>query len=205
VPAQTALLRRLGIAPVPGERLVSLFCYPDSPFEALAQALGTEPTLVLLTPGAATQAQPRMQAAAALGLAHPTALRCQTLPWLSQRDYDTLLSACDLNFVRGEDSAARAQWAARPFVWQLYRQDDGAHLHKATAFLDRFTPLLPAPEGIALAQLWRGWNGDGALPPASAWPTAPTWGAACETWCRRLRTQPSLSEQLLAFVAAKRA
>jgi hypothetical protein len=29
-------------------------------------------------------------------------------------DYDRLLWACDLNFVRGEDSWVRAQWAGKP-------------------------------------------------------------------------------------------
>ena len=32
------------------------------------------------------------------------------------------LWACDLNFVRGEDSFVRAQWAAQPFVWHIYPQ-----------------------------------------------------------------------------------
>ena len=42
------------------------------------------------------------------------------VPFLDQDRYDELLWACDLNFVRGEDSFVRAQWAARPFVWHIY-------------------------------------------------------------------------------------
>ena len=42
-------------------------------------------------------------------------LRCLALPWLTQPDFDHLLWACDLNFVRGEDSLrARACGPARP-------------------------------------------------------------------------------------------
>jgi len=41
--------------------------------------------------------------------------------------------ACDVNFVRGEDSFVRAQFAARPLVWQAYPQDEGAHLNKSAA------------------------------------------------------------------------
>ena len=69
----------------------------------------------------------------------PRAARCAShaLPWLPQPDYDHLLWACDLNFVRGEDSFVRAQWAGRPFVWQIYPQHDGAHAAKLDAFLDR--------------------------------------------------------------------
>ncbi|MCK7501685.1 MAG: elongation factor P maturation arginine rhamnosyltransferase EarP [Comamonadaceae bacterium] len=35
------------------------------------------------------------------------------------------------NFVRGEDSFVRAQWAARPLVWQIYPQQDGRPLAQA--------------------------------------------------------------------------
>ena len=67
------------------------------------------------------------------------------LPLLSQPDFDHLLWACDLNFVRGEDSLVRALWAGTPFVWQIYPQDDDAHHAKLAAFLD----WLEAPAGLA--------------------------------------------------------
>ncbi|MGC8159995.1 elongation factor P maturation arginine rhamnosyltransferase EarP, partial [Salmonella enterica] len=41
------------------------------------------------------------------------ALTVRVLPFVAQTDYDRLLWSCDLNFVRGEDSFARAQWAGR--------------------------------------------------------------------------------------------
>ena len=42
---------------------------------------------------------------------------------------------------------ARAIWAGAPFVWQLYVQDDGAHVAKLDAFLDRFLAGAPTPLG----------------------------------------------------------
>ena len=66
------------------------------------------------------------------------------LPALTQIDYDHLLWACDLNFVRGEDSLVRALWAGRPFIWHIYPQDDGAHAAKLEAFLD----WLQAPDSL---------------------------------------------------------
>ena len=60
------------------------------------------------------------------------------IPFLSQDDYDRLLWACDVNFVRGEDSFVRAQWAARPFVWHIYPQAEDAHLRKLDAFVGRY-------------------------------------------------------------------
>ena len=35
---------------------------------------------------------------------------------MPQDDYDHLLWQCDINFVRGEDSFVRAQWAGKPFI-----------------------------------------------------------------------------------------
>ena len=46
-------------------------------------------------------------------------LQLRAMPFVAQDRYDELLWASDLNFVRGEDSFVRAQWAARPLVWQI--------------------------------------------------------------------------------------
>jgi uncharacterized repeat protein (TIGR03837 family) len=65
-------------------------------------------------------------------------LTLQMLPFLSQEDYDYLLWACDINFVRGEDSWVRAIWSGQPFIWQPYWQEGNVHLLKLNAFLDGF-------------------------------------------------------------------
>ncbi|MFP3562266.1 elongation factor P maturation arginine rhamnosyltransferase EarP, partial [Paraburkholderia sp. SIMBA_049] len=52
-----------------------------------------------------------------------------------QADFDRLLWVADVNFVRGEDSFVRAQWARKPFVWHIYPQADDAHLPKLDAAL----------------------------------------------------------------------
>lgn len=65
------------------------------------------------------------------------------LPMLSQKQYDDLLLNSDLNLVRGEDSIVRAILCARPFLWQIYEQDEDTHIIKLNNFFDRFTNLLP--------------------------------------------------------------
>ena len=81
-----------------------------------------------------------------------------------------LLWACDVNFVRGEDSFVRAHWAARPMVWQIYPQDDHAHRVKLDAFLGRYLGdpddgTFPASELVRLfAAFVRAWNGFGNFP-----------------------------------------
>ncbi len=99
--------------------LVMAFGYPDAPWDELKQAFQSHG----LPPGfkQAVFWQPK-------GLE------------LTQDEFDIALQACDLNFVRGEDSFVRAHWAAAsrwqvPFVWQPYRQDDNAHADKLNGWL----------------------------------------------------------------------
>ncbi len=65
-------------------------------------------------------------------------LNLHVLPFLNQADYDQLLTVCDINFVRGEDSWLRAIWAGKPFIWQPYFQDENTHIKKLEAFLALF-------------------------------------------------------------------
>jgi uncharacterized repeat protein (TIGR03837 family) len=195
---RAAWLAGHGWAARPGERVVSLFCYDNPALPALLSTLAEQPTLLLLTPGAA-QAQVRDLR---LQQALPAALRTVDLPWLSQPDYDRLLWAGDLNFVRGEDSFVRAQWAGAPFVWQIYPQHDGAHAAKLDAFLDAcLDNFSPAAEAAAVRALWRGWNG--LAPWTAALPAAENWRLLCLNWRASLAAQPDLTSQLMRFVAER--
>ncbi|MDR7332288.1 elongation factor P maturation arginine rhamnosyltransferase EarP [Roseateles asaccharophilus] len=177
-----AWLAARGWAPEEDERAVSLFAYANGHLPALLAALADQPTLVLACPG---PLQP-------LITARPN-LRTIALPYLAQDDYDRLLWASDLNFVRGEDSFVRAQWAGRPFVWQIYPQhEDDAHHAKLEAFMAR-AALPEAWRGI-----WRGWNGLGALP--SSLTGLEEASAHAPAWRAQLAAQPDLLTQLLGFI-----
>jgi uncharacterized repeat protein (TIGR03837 family) len=203
---RAAWLASQGLALAPDERLVSVFCYPGAPLDRLVASLAADgrPTLIATAPGAATGA-----ARAALALAGHGAdtLRQAALPWLTQAGYDRLLWASDLNFVRGEDSWVRAHWAGRPFVWQAYPQDDGAHGAKIAAFLERaLAGAAPGAAG-AIRDWTAAWNAlDDPAAPLPAW-TPQALDAATEAvraWRARLRSSPDLVARLLAFVAEKR-
>ena len=175
-------------------RIVSLFCYEAPALPDLLDALATEPTLLLAAPGRAA-----VQVEATLGPAlERGALKAVVLPRLSQPDYDRLLWASDLNFVRGEDSFVRAQWAGAPFVWQAYPQADGAHAAKVQAFLARLLDGADAALAAAVRRLFLAWNGlaagDAPLPPAAA------WSALVRGWRDRLEAQSDLATRLSAFV-----
>lgn len=175
-------LAERGWAPQPGERIVSLFAYASTALPALLNALATQPTLLLACPG---PLQPAIK--------ERPDLRVIALPYLTQDDYDRLLWACDLNFVRGEDSFVRAQWAGKPLVWQIYPQDDGAHAVKLAAFI--------AAAGLRApwAAFWRGWNG---LAPLPALPDPDTEQPL--NWRAHLARQPDLVSQLVRFVGLSR-
>ncbi|MEO5794504.1 MAG: elongation factor P maturation arginine rhamnosyltransferase EarP [Rhodoferax sp.] len=182
-----------GVALVAGERVVSLFCYEPPSLGALIEQLaaGPMPTRLLVAAGRPSAAVRR--------LLHEDnqhgALAVTFLPHLSQHDFDHLLWASDLNFVRGEDSLVRALWARRPLVWQAYPQHDGAHAAKLEAWLR----WLEAP--ATLARWHRIWNGseDADLPVLE--PAA--WQPCAQAACARLLAQPDLAMQLLRFVAGK--
>jgi len=197
-----AWLARRGLGRRDGERCVSLFCYRNAALESLLDALSAEPTLLLLTPGPASE-----QALVQLGPGLQRGrLRAALLPALTQDDFDRLLWSCDLNLVRGEDSLVRAIWAGAPFVWQAYVQDDAAHSAKLAAFVDRF--LVDAPAGLAasLRRVFAAWNG--LAGPATMrgidWPDADAWAGHCRHWRDRLAARPDLGTELLGFVASKR-
>jgi len=181
----------LGVRPQPGERCVSVFAYADAPFEALFDRLDDRPTLLLLAAGASQQ--PAQQA---MGRHPRRHLRAHALPWLTQRDYDRLLRACDLNFARGEDSIVRAMWAGAPFVWHIYRQADQAHARKLEALLDRMGA------DPSVRSLWRAWNGLAEWP--AALPDAQAWRGECLQWRAGLLEQGDLTSQLLRFATSKR-
>lgn len=177
------------------ERAVSVFAYADAPFTDLFDRLDARPTVLLLCAGA-SQA-PALAAFDAWGR-RGQHLRCHVLPYMPQTGYDELLADCDLNLVRGEDSLVRAFWAAKPFIWHAYRQDDQAHAAKLEAMLS----AIKAPADVA--PLWRAWNRLGPWPDAhQPLPEHTSWAADCEQWRETLWRQPSLTEGLRRFVASK--
>lgn len=190
--------RGLDVRADPSERTVSLFCYENDRLDPLLDSLAVEPTLLLATAGLAAD-----HVAAALGATGRRGrLRSAALPLLAQRDYDHLLWSCDLNFVRGEDSFVRAQWAGAPFVWQAYEQTDGAHERKLEAFLDRFLDAAPNAADPSIRALFRAWNGFAPWP--RRLPSLAAWRDRCSRWRATLANQDDLTRQLLRFVAERR-
>jgi uncharacterized repeat protein (TIGR03837 family) len=137
---------------------VSLFCYDYAPLAELFAAWQESPRAVtcLVPEGVARAAVEQFLGAPARPGAVTTrgALTLRVLPFVPQPDYDKLLWSCDLNFVRGEDSWVRGQWAGKPFIWNIYKQDKNLHHVKLNAFLKIYRPAT-----AELSDLARAWNG----------------------------------------------
>ena len=186
-----------------GERLVSLFCYEPLALAALLQQLENDPapTHMLVADGRAQSAVRAVLAERAAcdapALRH---LQIHFLPRLSQQDFDHLLWACDLNCVRGEDSLVRALWAGKPLVWQIYPQDDAAHVVKLDAFLD----WLGADATLrAFHHAWNQTQGDHSNPPLPL-TNLKLWSETVLLARQRLLQMNDLSAQLTQFVRKKR-
>lgn len=206
VPGTGGLIRESGFAvpPAPtfdGSLQVSLFCYANPALPGLLDAWRTGDSTIVCH---VCNGLPREQVEAWLGSPLATgipvtlgALTLIALPFMPQTDYDDLLARCHLNFVRGEDSFVRAQWAERPFVWQAYPQSEGTHLVKLDAFLKLYT------DDESTRAFFRAWNGDG--PPD--WPAfargLPGLASTAPGWARRIMAPGDLANQLVKFCSSR--
>ncbi len=138
------------------------------------------------------------------------AMTCRSLtiaavPFLPQQDYDRLLWSADVNFVRGEDSFVRAQWAGSPFVWQIYRQADSAHVDKLRAFMDIFCAGLEERAARGMQHFWLAWNGCGDV--ADSWADyyacLPALAAHGQKWLEKLSAQDDLTTGLVKFYLSR--
>ncbi|HEY2967020.1 MAG TPA: elongation factor P maturation arginine rhamnosyltransferase EarP [Casimicrobiaceae bacterium] len=207
--AREALWRMLGIAaPAPEARIVSLFCYPNAPLPSLLDAWteSEPPILCLVSEGTANATLERWTGGAGLRAGKRFSrgrLTLAAVPFVAQDDYDKLLWVCDFNFVRGEDSFVRAQWAARPLVWHVYPQTENAHRLKLDAFLARYGAALPPDPAAALGSLAIAWNGEGDA--GAAWhqfaAALPALRTHAESWAAALAVQSDLAEGLIKFCA----
>ncbi len=190
---------------------VSLFAYAGAPVAGLLETMARDaaPVVVAVPDDVLLSAVRAFFGTAADNDRGPWrrgALEVRVLPFLPLVRYDELLWACDLNFVRGEDSFVRAQWAARPMVWQPYRQEDGAHRRKAQAFLDRYAVgLAPKAKG-ALTAFCSCWNGD-HTDMAAAWRALreelPDLAGHARRWAGDLAAGADMAARLVEFAGNK--
>jgi uncharacterized repeat protein (TIGR03837 family) len=198
-------LASIGVTPQPDALVVSLFAYENPSVASLfsAWATSSEPIHCLVPQGKVLSSiNSALSQDLAIGDIYRQGNLCiQVIPFVTQTEYDKLLWACDINFVRGEDSFVRAQWAAKPLFWHIYPQDDDVHITKLRAFLEHYTRALPSPLKSTLEQAWLAWNTGNAM--ESSWqqlmPYLTQWQTHSQIWCTSLLEQPDLARQLVDF------
>lgn len=194
--------RGLGVPEAAGRR-ISVFSYENAALPGLLDALADDTTATQLLVFAGRSLSGvcdwLSRPLAAGDHARRGALDIHVLPLLDHADYDRLLTLCELNLVRGEDSFVRAQWAGRPLLWHIYGQDEQAHLIKLNAFIARVEAMAKPPGPWARGM--RAWNQDAA----PDWPTLlaalPALQASALAWRDHLLRQDDLATQLMRFYA----
>jgi uncharacterized repeat protein (TIGR03837 family) len=201
---QETLWRSWGLTEKSNLSTLTLFAYPDAPWQSLREAMrrtGQAWRWVLFEGMEITERIGRTDAFHApegdvWGKIEPVRVALRT-----QDEYDGLLWVSHFNLVRGEDSFVRAQWAGRPFLWHLYPQAEGQHRVKLEAFLERYLVGLEAALAAAIADLFRAWNGRGDM--ALAWqrmvPHWKDWERHALTWSEGLAEQTDLVTKLVEF------
>ncbi|MNH12952.1 hypothetical protein D3C79_725060 [compost metagenome] len=204
--ARAAFLSGLGVKPLAGARLLSLFAYENPQLGSWLGALAADNRAnhLLVPQGRILADLGRWLNVETLkvGDVHQRGtLIVQILPFVSQDDYDRLLWSCDFNAVRGEDSFVRAQWAARPMLWHIYVQEENAHWEKLEAFLSHYRRGLSDAAGAALMALWRAWNMDRDM--GQAWREAqnhwPELQRHARDWATGQAARPDLAMTLVQF------
>ncbi|MFT0169147.1 elongation factor P maturation arginine rhamnosyltransferase EarP [Paraburkholderia mimosarum] len=197
-----------GPPPAPEATVISLFAYENLAVAPLLEQWrdGARPVVLLVPEGRISGALARFFGMPAFGAGSQAtrgALRAHALAFTEQRGYDPLLWASDLNFVRGEDSFVRAQWAARPFVWHIYPQADDAHLPKLDAALAHYGRTLPEAPRAALERFWHAWNGRGIPDWADFLQNLPAYAARAKAWAGELAQVGDLAANLAEFAKSQ--
>jgi uncharacterized repeat protein (TIGR03837 family) len=182
------------------ELRVFIFAYPNRASSALIAAIEASAARAVITLSEGKLAEQYLQT---IDRKTPEA-RINIQPFVPQIEFDELLWANDICFVRGEDSFVRAQWAAKPFVWHIYPQANGAHWQKLTAFLDRYCMGLESAIETAVREMWRAWNAEDTAAIAAAWNSFIAHRAQLEVharnWANELAKQTDLATNLVTFV-----
>lgn len=207
------MLRSIGLDAVAQQNfglVVSVFSYQTGSLAGWLQTLadGEESVLCLVPEGRSLSSvthfleqECTVEELAAGAVHRRGSLTIAVLPFRSQSEYDHLLSLCDFNVVRGEDSFVRAQWAAKPLMWHIYPQDDGIHIQKLKAFAGLYLAELRPETKDAWLSFALSWNlGEDC---GNLWhylrPQLPDLHAHARKWQQKLSDLPDLATNLVFF------
>lgn len=202
-----------------GRLRVFAYVYEDAPLEAWLRALAI-PLRIHLTEALAQQWFARKDQGfgtnAACGL-HGVGTLCsragntqesnisiQVMAPCSQWKWDQTMFACDLLFVRGEDSWVQAMRSGIPWLWQPYRQEPETLRAKLNALLERMSLVLNTylawPYWREALKAW----GLGEAPPQPSLMRLhelnQEWQAMARRWAAHCNSLPRLDQRLCHMI-----
>ena len=205
-----------GPPPDAGATVISLFAYENPAVDGLLEQWrdAADPVVLLVPEGRISGAvarffglpffsAPQRKGPESSAHAERGSLRAHAIEFVAQSGFDALLWASHLNFVRGEDSFVRAQWARRPFVWHIYPQADDAHLPKLDAALAHYAAPLAAPARQAMERFWHAWNRADAPDWLDFWLHRAAYETRAATWAEELAVPGNLAENLAQFAKSQ--
>ncbi len=83
---------------------------------------------------------------------------CRILPFLSLVDYGVFQSLCDANIVRGENSLCSGLLSEKPVLWDIYKENNGAHVEKIEDYIQFLSGQFPSTDWSDYARTMRGFN-----------------------------------------------
>ena len=214
-PDRDRFWHELGFEPPSGEAsTILMFAYASAPILQLLHEIerSAQSTVVAVPQGPLDSMIRESFGLAQSAIGHQRGrLELRFIPFVEQSRFDGLLWAADLNFVRGEDSFVRAQWGAKPLVWQIYPQAENAHSVKLEAFLDRYLAGATPDLDRVVREFWHAWNGlhwGNRVPTiAAAWPAfvaaQSALSAHAKSWSAHLAEMDTLANRL-AKIARER-
>ncbi len=121
---------------------------------------------------------------------------------VSQDKYDDYLLSSELNLVRGEDSIVRAMLSGKPFLWQIYVQEDNAHILKLMSFFDRLEEVVkPSETFLTLKDLMLAYNDAHEVPLIDSYDEfEQNINEIFKLWSIHLQNLGSLSDNLCDFL-----
>lgn len=187
------------------EFFISLFSYENQSIPALLDcwAQSATPIRCLIPAGRALHSLPTKHLQPGSSW-QQGALIVEILAMTDQAGYDQLLWSCDFNIVRGEDSFLRAQWAARPFLWHIYPQEEAAHLEKLQAFLTRYCQSMNPELSAQVTRLFFCFNQEEHAVLPQCWldlqKNWPEWQQQALEWPQTALAGGNLASQLVQFI-----
>lgn len=123
--------------------------------------------------------------------------------FVNQTEYDNILINSDINLVRGEDSIVRAMLSGKPFLWNIYPQEDNYHINKINALFKVISEKCSNKSAVEkiryLTLKYNSLDADSDITEIKIDDFFDEWKILAKEWSKYLLSMNSLTNNLLQF------